>query len=64
MTQRLGIAQICATTPQAKGRVERANKTLQDRLLKEMRLACIRDMAAAQAFQRLLASGIDVGKEL
>ena len=50
MTDRLGIVQICATTPQAKGRVERANKTLQDRLIKEMRLACIEDMAAAQAF--------------
>lgn len=29
---RLKIEQICATTPQAKGRVERANQTLQDRL--------------------------------
>lgn len=47
---RLGIEQICATTPQAKGRVERANQTLQDRLVKEMRLAGISDMAAAQAF--------------
>lgn len=50
VTDRLGIEQICATTPQAKGRVERANQTLQDRLIKEMRLADIRDMAAAQAF--------------
>jgi len=50
VTERLGIAQICATTPQAKGRVERANKTLQDRLIKEMRLAGIEDMAAAPAF--------------
>ena len=47
---RLGIEQICANTPQAKGRVERANKTLQDRLIKELRLAGISDMAAAQAF--------------
>lgn len=47
---RLGIEQICATTPQAKGRVERANQTLQDRLVKELRLAGISDMAAAQAF--------------
>ena len=47
---RLGIEQICANTPQAKGRVERANKTLQDRLIKEMRLAGISDMAAAQPF--------------
>jgi hypothetical protein len=50
VTARLGIEQICATTPQAKGRVERANKTLQDRLIKEMRLAGISDFAAAQAF--------------
>jgi transposase len=50
VTERLGIAQICATTPQAKGRVERANQTLQDRLIKEMRLAGISDMAGAQAF--------------
>lgn len=50
VTERLGIAQICATTPQAKGRVERAHQTLQDRLIKEMRLAGIGDMASAQAF--------------
>lgn len=34
----LGIQIICANTPQAKGRVERANQTLQDRLTKELRL--------------------------
>ena len=34
----LDIEIICANTPQAKGRVERANQTLQDRLVKEMRL--------------------------
>ena len=50
VTERLRIEQICATTPQAKGRVERANRTLQDRLIKELRLAGISDMAAAQAF--------------
>lgn len=49
-TERLGIAQICASTPQAKGRVERANQTLQDRLVRELRLAAISDMAAAHAF--------------
>jgi len=47
---RLKIEQICATTPQAKGRVERANQTLQDRLVKELRLEGIADMASAQAF--------------
>ncbi|MBI3167116.1 MAG: hypothetical protein HYZ22_01450 [Chloroflexi bacterium] len=36
--QELGIQIICANTPQAKGRVERVNQTLQDRLVKEMRL--------------------------
>jgi transposase len=50
VTERLGIEQICATTPQAKGRVERANQTLQDRLVRELRLAGISDRTAAQAF--------------
>jgi transposase len=39
VVERLRIELIHATTPQAKGRVERANQTLQDRLIKEMRLA-------------------------
>ena len=43
----LGIEIICANTPQAKGRVERANKTLQDRLTKELRLQNISTMEAA-----------------
>jgi hypothetical protein len=34
----LGIESILARSPQAKGRVERVNQTLQDRLVKEMRL--------------------------
>src|ERR1019366_1943890 len=38
VVERLGIASIQASTPQAKGRVERSNQTLQDRLVKEMRL--------------------------
>ena len=48
--ERLRIELIQATTPQAKGRVERANQTLQDRLIKEMRLRGISDIAGAQAF--------------
>jgi len=36
--------------PQAKGRVERANGTLQDRLVKEMRLAGISPLEAGNAF--------------
>ena len=41
---------ICANAPQAKGRVERANGTLQDRLVKEMRLAGISTLEAGNAF--------------
>ncbi len=46
----LDIEAIHARTPQAKGRVERVNKTLQDRLVKEMRLQEINDIEAANAF--------------
>ena len=46
----LGIESIHAHSPQAKGRVERANQTLQDRLIKEMRLAGINDMDSANAW--------------
>ena len=48
----LGIELICAYSPQAKGRVERANQTLQDRLVKELRLAGINDYQEANAFLR------------
>ena len=41
---------ICANSSQAKGRVERANGTLQDRLVKEMRLRDIDTVAAGNAF--------------
>jgi transposase len=50
VVERLQIGLINALTPQAKGRVERANQTLQDRLVKEMRLRQIGSMAAAQAW--------------
>jgi transposase len=46
----LGIELICANSPQAKGRVERANGTLQDRLIKEMRLQGISTIETANAF--------------
>ena len=46
----LNIDIICANSSQAKGRVERANKTLQDRLVKELRLAGVSDMEVANAF--------------
>ena len=41
----LNIGVICANTSQAKGRFERAHKTLQDRLVKELRLAGARTLA-------------------
>jgi hypothetical protein len=46
----LRIKLILANSPQAKGRVERMNGTLQDRLVKEMRLAGIKDIAGANRF--------------
>jgi len=48
--QELDVQIICANTPQAKGRVERANQTLQDRLVKELRLRGISDMQAGNAY--------------
>lgn len=48
--QDLGIKLIHARSPQAKGRVERVNRTLQDRLIKEMRLAQISDIEGANRF--------------
>lgn len=46
----LNIDIMCANTSQAKGRVERANLTLQDRLVKELRLRGINTREAANAF--------------
>ncbi len=46
----LNIEILCANSSQAKGRVERANRTLQDRLVKELRLAGISDIDAANVF--------------
>ena len=46
----LDVALIYAHSPQAKGRVERANETLQDRLIKEMRLAGISNITEANLF--------------
>jgi hypothetical protein len=50
VVERLEIGLINALTPQAKGRVERANQTLQDRLVKEMRLKSICSIGEAQAY--------------
>jgi len=40
----LGIELVCANSPQAKGRIERLFNTLQDRLVKEMRLKKLRTL--------------------
>ena len=72
----LNIDLIYANSPQAKGRVERANKTLQDRLVKELRLRNISDINTANAFMaefredfnkkfaKIPASSINVHREL
>jgi hypothetical protein len=48
--QELGVELIAAHSPQAKGRVERLFKTFQDRLVKELRLARIATLEAANRF--------------
>ncbi len=72
----LTIDILCADTPQAKGRVERAFATLQDRLVKELRLAGVSTMEAAngwlpdfvadynQRFGREPANGKDLHRPL
>jgi transposase len=48
--KQLDVELILANSPQAKGRVERRNGLLQDRLVKEMRLAQINGIEAGNAF--------------
>lgn len=73
----LGVELILAHSPQAKGRVERMNGTLQDRLVKALRLAGISDLASAnrflegkylwashRQFGRAAASPLDVHREV
>ena len=48
--EQLGVEHIGAYSPQARGRSERTFATLQDRLVKELRLAGITDLEAANAF--------------
>ena len=50
MCARLGIKIIAANSPQAKGRVERAHGTHQDRLVKKLRLAGIADYEGAKRY--------------
>jgi len=49
---RLGIEHIPAYSPQARGRSERLNRTLQDRLVNELRLHGITTLAGANAYLR------------
>ncbi len=73
----LGVELIQAHSPQAKGRVERMNGTLQDRLVKELRLAGISDLESGnrflegkyhrafhRQFGRAAASPLDVHREV
>jgi len=46
----LGIGWIAAYSPQAKGRIERSFLTAQDRLVKQLRLAKITNLGAANVF--------------
>ena len=50
--KQLGVERIGAFSPQARGRSERAFQTLQDRLVKELRLAGITAIEDATAFIR------------
>lgn len=50
MLHELGITWVPASSPQAKGRIERLFGALQDRLVAELRLADVCDQAAANAF--------------
>lgn len=75
--EQLGVELILANSPQAKGRVERMNGVLQDRLVKELRLAGISDLEEAnrfleeqylrafnRQFQRAAASPLDVHRAM
>src|ERR1700686_5209793 len=48
--RQLGIGSILALSPQAKGRIERSFRTAQDRLVKDLRLAKVSTMEAANVF--------------
>ncbi len=48
--ERLGIEHILAYSPQARGRGERVNRTLQDRLVNELRLAGVRTLERANRY--------------
>lgn len=50
--ERLGIEHIPAYSPEARGRSERLNRTFQDRLVNELRVAKITTLPAANAYLR------------
>jgi transposase len=50
--ERLGVEHIPAYSPQARGRSERLNRTFQDRLVNELRVAQITTLSAANAYLR------------
>jgi transposase-like protein len=75
--EQLGVELKLANSPQAKGRVERMNGVLQDRLVKAMRLAGIQDLESAnrfldgeylrafnRRFARVAASPVDVHRAM
>src|SRR4249919_2541845 len=64
VAERLDIGLINALTPQAKGRVERANQTLQDRLIKEMRLSNISSIVVRQRGPFCQGSYLSIMKSL
>jgi len=55
----LGIGWIAAYSPQAKGRVERSFLTDQDRLIKQLRLAKVKTMQAANVFGKGILAGME-----
>ena len=57
--KQLGIELIFAHSPQAKGRIERIFETLQDRLVKELRLAGIQTLDEANDLLRSYLSGFN-----
>ena len=75
--EQLGVELILANSPQAKGRVERMNGVLQDRLVKALRLAGISDLESAnrfleetflpefnRRFERVAASALDAHRNV
>lgn len=55
----LQIEVLCANSSQAKGRVERANRKLQDRLVKALRLADISTIDHANRFLPAFMAGFN-----